>query len=321
MTGLPSIDGSGIALHMNEERIAVRRDGTEPGVSLIIPTTCEEGRKELLRRAIGTVLFQTGIDIDLIVVVNGNRVDEAVYQELCEDGRFDVRRRQVASLPAALKYGRGLVKKEYFGFLDDDDELLPGAMTKRCRVLQEDESIDAVVGNGYVTRDGVIDEPYRTDWQLIDHDPLRALLKENWLASCGALFRSSTIPSALFDEGTKYYEWTLLAIKLLVANKKFAFLDEPTFRIHQEVEQSLSKSAEYSDAYLEFLFGLLDFELPKSSRRELKRKISRSLHCSAESRREQGRLIEAWKYHLRSIWYSGLWSYGLYTRKLFTRVR
>ena len=45
-------------------------------------------------------------------------------------------------------------------------------------------------------------------------DPLRALVIENWLASCGGLFRSDRVSIDYFDGVTRHYEWTFLAYSL-----------------------------------------------------------------------------------------------------------
>ncbi|MEX2123333.1 MAG: glycosyltransferase family A protein [Woeseia sp.] len=292
-----------------------------PGVSVIIPTTCEKGRKALLRRAISCVLSQKDVDIELIIVVNGNRVCEELYEQLDADRELKLARLETGSLPAAQRHGRGLVTKEYFTLLDDDDELLPEALRYRSSVLQNDQTIDALVSNGYVTYDGSTDELHVTNFDFARGDPLAALMQKNWLASCGALFRTRTIPFDFFDGVTKYHEWTLLAVRILLADRKLAFLDRPTFRKHEEIDNSLSKSEAYRNSSLEFLRNLLLFDMPRHAKTELKKKIGRTLHSKADACRRRGDLSAAWTYHLRSMSYPDRWRYLLYTRKLLLPVR
>lgn len=292
-----------------------------PSVSVVIPTTCESGRRPLLCRAIDSVFSQTDVDIELIVVANGNRVREDLYDELQADRNLRLARLETASLPAAQRHGRSLVTKEYFTLLDDDDELLPGALGNRTRSLQEDCSVDVVVANGYVTYDGSTDELHVKNFDFARVDPLVSLMHRNWLASCGALFRTRTIPIDFFDGVTKYHEWTLLAVRILLANRKLVFLDEPTFRKHEEIDNSLSKSAAYRNSLIDFLTMLLAFDMPTPARNALMKKIGRTLHSKADECRRHGYLTVAWKYHLRSMSYPDGWRYLLYTRRLLLPAR
>jgi hypothetical protein len=59
--------------------------------------------------------------------------------------------------------------------------------------------------------------------------PLRALKVQNWLASCGGLYRSRSVSIEYFDEEATYFEWTLLAYKL-ASKLKMAFVDVPAYR-------------------------------------------------------------------------------------------
>jgi len=294
--------------------------GVPPGVSVIIPTTGEKSRALLLYRAIESVLPQKNVDLELIIVVNGNRVCEELYDRLRADQRLQLVRRDIGSLPAAQRHGRGLVTKEYFTLLDDDDELLPEALSVRSSVLNEDQSADLVVSNGYVTYDGAKDELHVKDFGFARGDPLAALMQKNWLASCGALFRTRTISIEFFDGVTKYHEWTLLAVRILLANRRVVFLDQPTFRKHEEIAGSLSKSEAYRNSALGFLEGMLSFDMPRHARTELKKKLGRTLHFKADEYRRHGDLRSAWAYHFRSMRYPGSWRYFLYTRKLLLQA-
>jgi hypothetical protein len=130
------------------------------------------------------------------------------------------------------------------------------------------------------------------------------------------LFRSNTISVDFFDGKTKYHEWTLLAVGVLLANKKLAFLDSPTFRKHEESVASLSKSTAYRDSSVGFLKNLLTFDMPPPVKRELKKKIGRALHSRSDEYRGRGELGKAWKYHIQSMSYPESWKYFLYTRRL-----
>src|SRR5437762_3009697 len=83
-----------------------------------------------------------------------------------------------AGLPLALKTGRATVDTPHFAVLDDDDELLPGALGTRLQALDEALEADVVVTNGYLQRFNRRDLNI-ADFGQVQADPLRALLRQN----------------------------------------------------------------------------------------------------------------------------------------------
>ncbi len=101
-----------------------------PLITMVIPTTCYANRRESLLRAVATARAASNQLIVVLAVVNGSRVDADTLTALSEQP-VQVDRQQEGSLPIALARGRSLVQTPFFGFLDDDDELLPGALDRR----------------------------------------------------------------------------------------------------------------------------------------------------------------------------------------------
>lgn len=111
-----------------------------PRVSVVIPTY---NRPLLLERAIRSVLGQSFMDLELIVVQNG-RVEAS--KELVQGyiGRgFPVRYiyDPVPDPVNARNTGIREAKGDYIAFLDDDDEWLPEKLAKQVAVLDKDPSI------------------------------------------------------------------------------------------------------------------------------------------------------------------------------------
>jgi glycosyltransferase involved in cell wall biosynthesis len=286
----------------------------KPEISVIIPTTCEISRKKSLLRAIDSVCSQEGVDVEIIVVVNGKRYDPEFLQELKNNSQLNVQYQDEGSLPAALRYGRSMVGKKYFSFLDDDDEYLPDALINRAKELENNNNLDIVVTNGYTYTDR--DRIRIDNISAVRNDPLASLIQENWLASCGGLFRSGTVHLDYFDGKTKYFEWTFLAFKLLINKHCFSFLDIPTFRVH-DTASSLSKSEDYRLAIANFVRQLLSYDTPDNIKKSLKSKLAAALHSISGYYLRIGRKHDAWRYHIESIsWPDGL-KYLLYTRKFF----
>ncbi len=112
-------------------------------VSIIIPTTCLAQRASLLRRAIDGVLSQAGVYLELIVVVNGTCFDQTLYSALRTDERFQVLYLPEGNVSAARSAGLRAAQGEFYGFLDDDDEYLPGALFTRVTEMRRDSTIVA----------------------------------------------------------------------------------------------------------------------------------------------------------------------------------
>lgn len=282
-------------------------------VTVIIPTTCEKRRETQLLRAIDSVLQQKGATAQVMLVVNGNRFDPALYQMLQKRQDIVTEYLSIGSLPKALEYGRSKIVTDYFAFLDDDDELLETAISTRLQALINDPSLDVAVTNGYNVRNG--QRSIRVQHcDNINTNPLLALTRENWLASCGGLFRTRTVTPDYFSDLMKYYEWTLLAFRV-TRDRKVTFINEPTYAVN-DTPNSLSKTAEFIYTDEKVVSEMLSHSLPAEIKKEFSKKLGRSLHAISCYERSNGHYRSAWRYHLRSLLCAGGLVYVLYTRKL-----
>jgi glycosyltransferase involved in cell wall biosynthesis len=282
-------------------------------ISVIIPTTCEERRATSLRRAIDSVLSQHGVEVELIVVVNGQRFQPERLEALRSDPALRAVYIETPSPSVACRHGRSIATGEFFAFLDDDDEYLPGALAARLAPLASDPTIDLVVTNGYCAPGDSVQIARTAN---IESDPFGAMLEQNWLASCGSLFRRSSCGDELFADLTPYMEWTLLAYRLLLAGKRMKFVDIPTYRIN-DTPQSASKSREYRLAAAVVIETVLSLPLPPHNRRRLRARLLAARHDLSVMSLEEGRRGTAWALHLQSLaGLSGL-RYLSYTRRLF----
>jgi glycosyltransferase involved in cell wall biosynthesis len=120
-----------------------------PLISVLVCTLARKRRAKLLQRALASILEgQQGLGLP-VLVVNGTAFDEDLLRRL--EARTDIKviYRAKPSLSAALRAGRKQIETPYFATLDDDDELLPGALAKRLAALTADPKADLVVTNGY----------------------------------------------------------------------------------------------------------------------------------------------------------------------------
>lgn len=284
-----------------------------PVVSVIIPTVCSTARAPSLARAIDSVAAQRDVAVEIVVVVNGPAVDEASYAALRADPRLRVERLEQGSAPGACRHGRAVATGEFFSFLDDDDEYLPGALATRCAPLRADPAVDFVVTDGYGGDGSKLWS--NVDVRSITADPLGSLMQSNWLASCGALFRAASIGVTQFDGLARMVEWTMLAYRLVADGFRFVLLEQPTFRLG-DTPGSLSKTFEYQIGTIDMLRALLADARSAPVRDLLHRKLSDSMHLVADVHRVRGEWLQAWNWHLRSLGHRGGLRYASFTARL-----
>lgn len=115
-------------------------NGKQPTVSVIIPTY---NRKNVLQRAVDSVLAQTLTDIEIIIVDDGSTDDTAELYARIEDDRVQYHLLPHHGACAARNTGIDLASGRYIAFLDSDDVWLPNKLAKQQRQLESSEA-DAV---------------------------------------------------------------------------------------------------------------------------------------------------------------------------------
>ncbi len=287
-------------------------------VSIIIPTRCDLQRRELLLRAIDSVVSQEGVRCIPIVVVNGSRFDPGLLARLLQRADVKVIQIEPPGPFVARKVGYQHSATEFFGLLDDDDVLLPGAIARRLRALHDDSSIDWVVTNGiFVSPEG--DIPFVADMAAVRRDPCGTLLESCWLSAGGSLFRKAAFDPDTFD-AVRSMDLTYIAFRLLAEGRKVAFIDEATYKYFYYPD-SLSKQDFYNLPAAEAIQQMAKLALPGWVKRELGRKYRRAMHDVADYYRRKGQRGAAWAAHIRSLsGFPELLRYAGFTRKLLSRA-
>lgn len=286
-----------------------------PGdVSIIMPTIACPERAVSLVRAIDSVVSQQGARGIPLVVVNGSAAAPEVLEHLRRRTDIRLSTREEASLPRALHAGRARVDTPYFAVLDDDDELLPGALRARLEALDEASGADVVVTSGYLEGFGRR-QLNIGDFRRIQAEPLPMLLVQNWLPPCAGLFRTSAVTTDFFEEIPRYREWTYLALRLALA-RKITFLARPTFVYRTDTPDSLSKSRAYCLAGPPAIARMLELDLPEAVRAALRVRLAGDLHSASSRELADGNYRAAWRWHLRSLTQPSGWRYLPYARKL-----
>ncbi len=287
-----------------------------PLISIIIPTTAESERQDSLERAINTVLNQKSA-VELIVVANGNRCDNALLKRLSSDVRIRLIRQENGHVSKARFAGLKAAAGEFFGFLDDDDELMENALSLRLAFLLEHPEVDCLVTNGLlVTKE---ETPLVTDGlaEKIQKNRAISLLESNWFASAAPLFRKATVPQELFDMDLRYFEWTYLFFNLLENNISIEYLHVPTYRIHIGQELSASKTDAYLLSYPDFLRELSTLVSEPQIKQVIRKKYHNALNTVANHYLAKGQRGFAMINHFKCL-LNGGWRYIFFTRKLIS---
>ena len=291
-----------------------------PTVSVIIPTRARAERAVLIGRALESVLTQEDVRVVPLIIINGPERDQALTNELCSDPRFHVSILNNADLPAALLAGRKLVDTHFYTALDDDDILLPRALANRVQVLTERPEFDAVVTNG-LRRNAAGDVLHIPDISIVERDPLRAMLEQNWLLAGSWLCRTDRVGYGLFEGMPNFRECTYLAYQL-ATGFRVTFLDMPTVAYYRDTPLSESKSRDYILAGPAARRRMLELVLPLDVRAQLSKGISRDCYRISRLYHDEGNFIKAWGWHIRSLSKPGGWRYLRSTlRLLYPRWR
>lgn len=282
--------------------------------TVIIATMAKESRRDSLLRAIDSVRDGNASTIEVLIVVNGDRYSPSLVELLGRRVDLSLIRLPSASLPSARYAGRKAVRSQFFAFLDDDDEYLPGAIDKRIAILSSDPKAGLVASNGFRFSGGK--ETLALNALIdVESDPLAAVLRENWLASCGGLYRTERIPAVFFEDMPQYLEWTWLAFRIASIGEVVRILPEPTFRIN-DTPKSESKSEAYMLSHVEVIDRMMRTTRRADILAMLGRMQSTALNCASNHYRKNGLLREAWRAHLRSLRQPGGLRYITYTRHL-----
>jgi glycosyltransferase involved in cell wall biosynthesis len=116
-----------------QAHLSVEEHAMTPKVSVIIPT---HNRASLLGRAVNSVLSQTFIDFELIIVDDASNDQTDLVVKSFADRRIkyihhEVNGGEAESRNTGIRNAQG----EYIAYLDDDDEWLPRKLEKQVRVM------------------------------------------------------------------------------------------------------------------------------------------------------------------------------------------
>jgi glycosyltransferase involved in cell wall biosynthesis len=132
---------------------------TSPVVSVIVPTFERAG---LIRASVESVLAETGVDFEVIVVDDGSTDDTLERLAAVADPRLRVVRAAHGGVAAARNAGVAAARGRYVAFHDSDDEALPGRLARPVALLEARPDLGLVIMNGVMlaSGQGEVDEPW-----------------------------------------------------------------------------------------------------------------------------------------------------------------
>ncbi|MGY1457212.1 MULTISPECIES: glycosyltransferase [unclassified Luteimonas] len=177
-----------------------------PETSVIIPTW---NRRDLIARAIDSVLAQTRAVEEIIVVDDGSSDGTREYLADRYGKRIVYVYQDNAGVSAARNRGLALARGRYLALLDSDDEWLPEKTQRQVEFLEAHPDIGMVLCNVLrVNPDGSLIDVFDRRRQIPDDGPaLRWVLRDPALAPLSVLMRREVYDTVGgFDEGLRTAE-------------------------------------------------------------------------------------------------------------------
>jgi glycosyltransferase involved in cell wall biosynthesis len=166
----------------------------DPLVSIVIPT---KNRRDLLRETIDSVVSQTYVNWEAIVVDDGSddHTGEMIQSIAATDQRVRFVRRERRPTGASTCRNTGLssAKGEFVVFLDSDDLLAPTCLERRVQVMEQNPKIDFAVFLARMFHKIPGDGPYFWNNFTTEDDLDRFLRRDVPWPTCGPLWRKTSL--------------------------------------------------------------------------------------------------------------------------------
>ena len=261
-------------------------------VSAIIPTY---NRRELVTRAIETVLAQTREVEEIIVIDDGSTDGTGEYLQ----ARFGDRIRYVwqpnAGVSAARNHGMRIARGRYFALLDSDDEWLPDKTRQQMDWLLARPEFGMVLCDvERVDRDGArIDIFHRRDVIREDGRVLHWVIHNPALAPASAILRREVFEDVGgFDETLRTAED--IDFHLRIAQRwPIGVVEAPLVRAMRGHDGLSAESSTYDD-YVRVVEAAVERARGEVDARELDQALASTYARNARGMVIRGRWSDAW---------------------------
>ncbi|SDB22218.1 Glycosyltransferase involved in cell wall bisynthesis [Flavobacteriaceae bacterium MAR_2010_188] len=189
-----------------------------PLVSVIIPTF---NRAHILSTAIDSVLNQTYVDVECIVIDDGSSDNtKLLIDQFFNDERlkYHLRDRKPKGASTCRNIGLSQAKGDFVVFLDSDDYLLPHCIEQRIAKVLKTPKLDFAVFPMQILKDGKLQNHLLADKNLlIEFLSCNAL----WQTMCPIYSKEFLIKLGGFAEGYPRFNDLEIAIRSVISTKNF----------------------------------------------------------------------------------------------------
>ena len=253
-----------------------------PKLSVIIPTF---NRLELLKRAVKSVQEQDFKDIEIII--SDDHSNDGT-KEFCEnlikqDSRikYFLNEKYKKGPNGNKNNGLDRARGEFISFLDDDDELLKGALS--TLLAKEKEGFSHIFGNCFLQRGEILSEEFSGRGLLKDCEVSKKdFLMQKFSGEFFSVFKKSLLEKKRFNDEF-YGNEAVLWVNLY---KERSFYIHKAFRIYRIFRQDSVTLGANANAYRVFL-GYLEFakiienELKSTGDKDYKKSCASSYKMAA----------------------------------------
>jgi glycosyltransferase involved in cell wall biosynthesis len=259
--------------------------------SVIVPTY---NRADVLPRAIKSVLEQSFRDLELLVVDDGSDDDIAGVVEQFDDRRLRYMSESHCGVSAARNAGAAAAQGEWLVFLDNDDELVPDALSLLGGVAASERTL--LVG-------GVTRVAAANGHLVVLPDPQLVLAKRftPLLAGAFAIRKAAFDEIGGYDAALGYSENTELAWRLrsCLSADSIAVIEAPLVRVHTQPARGHER-VRYEAARL--ILSRRSYEMESDGNPRANREFRGNYLCiAATGAAELGRRSEALRLVARAI--------------------
>lgn len=277
-----------------------------PVVSVVVPTY---NRERTIRRAITSVLSQTGVALELIVVDDAS-TDNTVrlIEDLLEDDRVRlVRNPKTAGGAAARNRGLELARGEFIAFQDSDDEWLADKLSLQVSDIRLRGAEYAGNFTSFIRVAKASAEYLPSAAAMRSGDTLfSSLIRKNFITTQSLLIRREVIEEiGGFDEGLpRFQDWDL-ALRI-AAGWKLAYLDTPTVVLFDTPGNLTSFALKDIPARQRILAKWMQHEaLTTDVKAQHEHVMARILAANGQPKEAVGHAAKAWTTRPLSVRYLG----------------
>jgi len=209
-------------------------------VSVIVLTF---NRKDMLKETIDSILAQTFLDFELIIVDNCSIDGTEDFVLSYKDPRIKYFRNQNNGIIAVnLNYGISKASGEYIALCDDDDLWLPTKLEKQVAILNKEKDVGMVCANGITFNELGEEDIHITKKRNSNYITQKETLMKNIIIQSSAIIRKNILKEfGFFDTSPEYFTAEEFELWLKIMSKyKVYIIKEPLvkYRTHSGVFRS-----------------------------------------------------------------------------------